>query len=99
MGNDSRVGFSVILIPSIGSAIPIQATLFGKFMEGFSKELTMGEFIKRQNFWALMFFVLAIAVAFFYFLMGSAFTTLTHVRLPPFSLFLLSVRSTNKFST
>ncbi|RPA92601.1 P-loop containing nucleoside triphosphate hydrolase protein [Choiromyces venosus 120613-1] len=61
-----------------GAAVPIQAILFGKFMEGFEKRLDTDEFVKRQNHWALMFFILAIGVGMAYALMGSMFTSITH---------------------
>lgn len=47
------------------------------------------EFVKRGNFWALMFFVLALAVGFFYFLMGSSFTLIQYVYDPPQDLHLV----------
>lgn len=43
------------------------------------------EFVKRGNYWAMMFLVLALAVGFFYFLMGSMFTLIQYVR-PEFHL-------------
>ncbi|KAG0635147.1 P-loop containing nucleoside triphosphate hydrolase protein [Tuber brumale] len=61
-----------------GAAFPIQAILFGKFFESFEKALDMDEFVRRQNHWALMFFVLAIGVGIGYALMGSMFTSITH---------------------
>ncbi|CAZ80689.1 unnamed protein product [Tuber melanosporum] len=61
-----------------GAAIPIQAILFGKFMEGFEKPLSVDEFVRRQNHWALMFFILAIGAGITYALMGSMFTSITH---------------------
>lgn len=38
------------------------------------------EFVKRGNYWAMMFLVLALAVGCFYFLMGSMFTLIQYVR-------------------
>lgn len=62
----------------LGAAVPMQAILFGKFMQGFSILLDKDEFVKRQNHWALMFLVVALGVGAAYALMGSMFTSITH---------------------
>ncbi|KAF3484449.1 multidrug resistance protein 2 [Arthroderma uncinatum] len=51
-----------------GAAYSIQSYLFSQLITVF--QLTGSRLIERTNFWALMFFVLALAVSFFYFILG-----------------------------
>lgn len=66
-------------ISCIGAAFPVQSILVAKFMTVFQYVDDMDMFVKRGNFWALMFLVLALAVGCFYFLMGSMFTLIQYV--------------------
>ena len=50
------------------AAYPIQSYLFAHLVNVFT--LTGNQLVKQGNFWSLMFFVLALAVAFAYFVMG-----------------------------
>ncbi|KAK2831910.1 hypothetical protein FQN49_007047 [Arthroderma sp. PD_2] len=51
-----------------GAGYSIQSYLFSQLITVF--QLTGSKLVERTNFWALMFFVLALAVAFFYFILG-----------------------------
>ncbi|KAM5432744.1 putative ABC-type xenobiotic transporter [Microsporum ferrugineum] len=51
-----------------GAGYSIQSYLFSQLITVF--QLTGRKLVERTNFWALMFFVLALAVAFFYFILG-----------------------------
>jgi hypothetical protein len=62
-----------------GASFPVQSVLLGKFLETFQSIDNLNEFERRANFWALMFFVLAIGVGVFYFMMGSMFTSIQYV--------------------
>lgn len=63
-----------------GAAFPVQSILFAKFLSVFQYADDIDEFVRQGNYWALMFLVLALAVGFFYFLMGSMFTLIQYVR-------------------
>ncbi|KAH8153391.1 uncharacterized protein LAJ45_02203 [Morchella importuna] len=72
-----------------GASFPAQSILLGKFLETFQSIDNPSEFEERANFWALMFFVLAMGVGVFYFMMGAMFTSIqynltTHYRLEYF---------------
>ncbi|EFQ96900.1 multidrug resistance protein 2 [Nannizzia gypsea CBS 118893] len=51
-----------------GAGYSIQSYLFSQLITVF--QLTGSKLVEKTNFWSLMFFVLALAVAFFYFILG-----------------------------
>lgn len=53
--------------------------MFAKFTSAFSDVSDMDEFVKTGNFWALMFFILALGVLVAYGILGATFTRLQHV--------------------
>ncbi|EEP75316.1 multidrug resistance protein 1 [Uncinocarpus reesii 1704] len=56
----------------------VQSFIFAHLIQTF--QLTGSELLNRADFWALMFFILAIAVFFFYFLLGfSSVSVSTHI--------------------
>ncbi|KKZ60872.1 hypothetical protein EMCG_04463 [[Emmonsia] crescens] len=65
----------VICAAGCGSAFAIQSYLFAQLTAVF--QLSGAELIDRSEFWALMFFILALCVGFFYFILGFASTSLS----------------------
>lgn len=57
----------------------LQSWLFAQLIQVF--QLTGQRLVDQANFWALMFFVLAIAMAIFYFLLGASANTMSMVYL------------------
>ncbi|KAF2401756.1 leptomycin B resistance protein pmd1 [Trichodelitschia bisporula] len=55
---------------SAGASYPLQAFLFSKLVNAFT--LAKDKLVKTGNFWSLMFFILALAMALFYFTLGFA---------------------------
>ena len=58
----------------------LQSWLFARLIQVF--QLTGQKLVDAANFWALMFFVLALAMATFYFILGISSNTISMVSLP-----------------
>ncbi|OJD25232.1 hypothetical protein ACJ73_03403, partial [Blastomyces percursus] len=65
----------VIGAAGCGSAFAIQSYIFAQLTAVF--QLSGHELINRSEFWSLMFFILALCVGFFYFILGFASTSLS----------------------
>lgn len=82
------------LLTDLGAVYPAQAIIFASFTEAFTKGGDLDELVKTGNFWALIFFVVALGVLVAYSGVGYSLTRLQHVypltRLP-----LPSVKHTN----
>ncbi|KUI65750.1 Multidrug resistance protein 2 [Cytospora mali] len=67
----SRYPFYIIIVLSaagVASALPVQAYLFAQVINVFT--LPPDDFLSRSAFWSLMWLILALAVGFFYIIMG-----------------------------
>ncbi|KAI1907118.1 hypothetical protein LOZ61_006317 [Ophidiomyces ophidiicola] len=61
-----------------GAAYSVQSFIFAHLVQTF--QLSGTELLERANFWALMFFVLALGVLLFYFILGfSSMSIATHI--------------------
>ncbi|KAG5297998.1 ABC multidrug transporter [Histoplasma ohiense] len=65
----------VIAAAGCGSAFAIQSYIFAQLTAVF--QLSGDQLINRSEFWALMFFILALGVGFFYFVLGFSSTSLS----------------------
>ncbi|EER45635.1 MDR efflux pump ABC3 [Histoplasma capsulatum H143] len=65
----------VIAAAGCGSAFAIQSYIFAQLTAVF--QLSGDQLINRSEFWALMFFTLALGVGFFYFVLGFSSTSLS----------------------
>lgn len=72
----------LVLLTCVIAGYSIQSYLFSQLITVF--QLTGSRLVERTNFWSLMFFVLALAVAFFYFVLGwnsMSISTVSHLPL------------------
>ncbi|PLB35394.1 ABC transporter ATP-binding protein [Aspergillus candidus] len=69
--------FVVVIISAIGggSGYALQSWLFAKLIQVF--QFKGQKLVDGANFWALMFFILALAMAAFYFVLGTATNTIS----------------------
>jgi len=58
----------------------LQSWLFAQLIQVF--QFTGEKLVNAANFWALMFFILALAIAAFYFILGWASNSISMVRSP-----------------
>ncbi|CAG8126861.1 unnamed protein product [Penicillium salamii] len=67
--------FTIVSAIGAGSGYALQSWLFAQLIQVF--QFTGQKLVDQANFWALMFFVLAIAMAIFYFLLGTSANTMS----------------------
>ncbi|KAI5810258.1 ABC multidrug transporter Mdr1 [Peziza echinospora] len=72
--------YVLALVSSVagGASYPAQAVMLGLFTNEFTVGQSTSEIVKIGNFWALMFFVLAIGIFFAYGGLGWSFSKLQH---------------------